>query len=665
MKHVIVGTAGHIDHGKSALVLALTGTDPDRLAEEKRRGITIDLGFAFLTLGDVRLGFVDVPGHERFVRNMLAGVGGIDLVLFVVAADESVKPQTREHFDICRLLAIPRGITVLTKSDLVSPETLELVRLEVEEFLRGSFLAGVPVLSVSAKTGEGLDRLRQELLRVAEEVPGKDSSRHFRLPIDRVFAMKGFGTVVTGTLVSGSVGKEDEVELLPQRKRVRVRGVQVHNEPAERALAGQRTALNLAGVEVEELNRGMVLAPPGIFEPTDRVDVALELLPSARPLKNHAQVHFHQGTLETIADVVFFERATLASGERAYAQLRLHKPTLLLPGDRFIIRQFSPVITMGGGRVLDNLARALRAYKRLARAERAVSSLVSRLQTFDSGQKEEMLAEILRDEGESAITLMRLMARTGWTQSESRELLRQAQAAGKVHLLSEQPVLVAETERLLELAKNTLMAVDAFHKANPLAVGIPKQELHEKVFGGRPFASAPFGPPRRTQGRQGKRGGPFSAELFRVVLEELVRTGKLEVAQESVKRAGREVAFTEEEARARAQIEEAFAKAGLTVPTVKEILAKLPVEAKRAQKILQLLLREKVLIKVSEDLLFHHSAMTRLRGLLAEQKKKSNQISVPAFKELTGVTRKYAIPLLEYLDREKVTRRVGDERIIL
>ncbi len=657
MKNVIVGTAGHIDHGKSALVLALTGTDPDRLEEEKRRGITIDLGFAFLTLGDVRLGFVDVPGHERFVRNMLAGVGGIDLVLFVVAADESVKPQTREHFDICRLLAIPRGITVLTKSDLVSRETLELVRLEVEEFIRGSFIEGGPILSVSAKSGEGLDRLRQELQRVASEVPGKDSSRFFRLPIDRVFAMKGFGTVVTGTLVSGSVGKEDEVEILPERKRVRVRGVQVHNEPTERALAGQRTALNLAGVEVDELKRGMVLATPGIFEPTDRVDVVLELLASAKPLKNHAEVHFHQGTLETIAEVSLLEGATLAPGGRAYAQLRLHEPTLLLPRDRFIIRQFSPVITIGGGRVLDNLARPLRAYKHLGRAGQTASSLISRLHTFENGQEAEVLAEILHEGSEAAFTLMRLMARTGWTQAELLELLRQAQAAGRVHMLSEQPRpggLIAETDRLMELAKNTLMAVDAFHKANPLAVGIPKQELHEKVFGARPFGSA-----------QGKRGGPFSAELFRVVLEELVRTGRLEVTQESVKRAGREVRFSDDEARARAQIEEAFAKAGLTVPTVKEILAKLPVEAKRAQKILQLLLREKILVKVSEDLLFHQSAINRLRELLAEQKKKGNQISVPAFKELTGVTRKYAIPLLEYLDREKVTRRVGDLRVIL
>src|SRR3990172_6549951 len=273
MKHVIVGTAGHIDHGKSALVQALTGTDPDRWEEEKRRGITLDLGFAHLELDDIRLGFVDVPGHERFVRNMLAGVGGIDLALLVIAADESIKPQTREHFDICRLLGIPRGLTVLNKADLVEPEVLELVRLEAEEFLAGSFLAGAPIVAVSSKTGAGLDQLKEELQRVAATVPGKDTSHYFRLPIDRAFTMKGFGTVVTGTLVSGSIGRDEEVELFPGGRRLRVRGLQVHNQPAERATAGQRTALNLAGIEAGELERGMVLAAPGLFAATERVDV--------------------------------------------------------------------------------------------------------------------------------------------------------------------------------------------------------------------------------------------------------------------------------------------------------------------------------------------------------------------------------------------------------
>ena len=360
MKSVIVGTAGHIDHGKSALVRALTGIDPDRLEEEKRRGITIDLGFANLDLQSpggepIRIGLVDVPGHERFVRNMLAGVGGIDLVLLVVAADESVKPQTREHFEICRLLSVQRGITVLTKSDLVDAETLEVVTMEVAEFLAGSFLdpATSPIIPVSSKTGAGLDQLKRELARLAAEVPAKDSSAVFRLPIDRVFTMKGFGTVVTGTLVSGTVHKEQEVEVHPTGKRLRVRGVQVHGHPAEEAIAGQRTALNLAGVETTELARGMMLTPPEMFHPVARLGVQLDLLPSAKPLRQYARVHLHAFAAEAIARVTLLETKQLLPGESGFARLKLDRPLLLFPGDRFILRQYSPVITIGGGRVLD------------------------------------------------------------------------------------------------------------------------------------------------------------------------------------------------------------------------------------------------------------------------------------------------------------------------
>ena len=321
MKAVIVGTAGHIDHGKSALVRALTGTDPDRLEEEKRRGITIDIGFANLDLtspsGDpLRLGFVDVPGHERFVRNMLAGVGGIDLVLLVIAADEGIKPQTREHFDICRMLALQRGITVLTKSDLVDADTLAVVRLEVAEFLKGSFLdpGQSPIVAVSSKTGAGLDELRRELARLAAEIPAKDSAAVLRLPIDRVFSMKGFGTVVTGTMISGTVHKEQELEVHPAGKRVRVRGVQVHGAAAEQAIAGQRTALNLAGVDTSDLARGMMLTPPAMFRPTKRVSVTLDLLRSAKPLRDRARVHLHVFTAETIAEVSLLGSQAVAAG---------------------------------------------------------------------------------------------------------------------------------------------------------------------------------------------------------------------------------------------------------------------------------------------------------------------------------------------------------------
>ncbi|MBI2956445.1 MAG: selenocysteine-specific translation elongation factor [Acidobacteria bacterium] len=642
VKHVIVGTAGHIDHGKSALVLALTGTDPDRWEEEKRRGITIDLGFAHLDLAAasgrdaLRLAFVDVPGHERFVRNMLAGVSGIDLVLLVIAADESIKPQTREHFDICRLLGIERGLTVLTKSDLVEPDVLELVRLETEEFLEGSFLEGAPIVLVSSKTGAGLDRLQEELGRLAATVPGKDASYYFRLPIDRAFLMKGFGTVVTGTLVSGSVGRDEEVEVFPQRKRLRVRGVQVHGRSAERATAGQRTALNLAGVEAGELERGMVLAAPGLFEPTDRVDARLTLLPAARPLKHGARVHFHQGTAEMIAEVRLLDRDELKPGEEAYAQLRLQRPALLLPGDRFIVRQFSPVITIGGGRVLS---------AQPARHRRRDPAVLAYLETLAAGDRDAILAARVERDPRGALSEQQLVAATGWRRQDLEASVAALERAGRLRRLSATPRgfgVVANPARLATLRQQALEAVAAFHQKEPLLEGISKEELKERVFGRAPEV------------------------LFEAVVSELVAAGELTVAGDIVKQAGRTVTLSREEAEAKQTIEQAFARSGLAVPAVKEVLAQAGVEARRAQKIVQILLREGVLVKVTEELLFHRQPLERLGELLRGYKRqKGERLSVPAFKELTGVTRKYAIPLLEYLDRKRLTRRVGDERVIL
>src|SRR4051812_8581645 len=360
-KSVIVGTAGHIDHGKTALVKALTGIDADRLEEEKRRGITIDLGFAHLELSgakdeQLRLGFVDVPGHERFVRNMLAGVGGIDIVLFVIAADEGVMPQTREHFDICRLLGIERGIAVITKSDLVDAAALEALKNQLAQFFSGSFLdlAHAPMIPVSTKSGAAIEELKTALANAAAAAPVRNADAFFRLPIDRVFAMKGFGTVVTGTLIAGRVRKEEEVEVFPSGKRLRVRGVQVHDQQMDEARAGQRTALNLASVNKDELARGMMLATPNTFRATDKVGVSLTLLEGAKRLKQRARAHFHSYTNESIAEVTLHGYQELFPGKTGFARLRFSEPALLLPGDRFIIRQFSPVVTIGGGTVLDN-----------------------------------------------------------------------------------------------------------------------------------------------------------------------------------------------------------------------------------------------------------------------------------------------------------------------
>jgi selenocysteine-specific elongation factor len=634
MKAVIVGTAGHIDHGKSALVRALTGTDPDRLEEEKRRGITIDIGFANLDLKatsgeNLRLGFVDVPGHERFVRNMLAGIGGIDLVLLVIAADESVKPQTREHFDICRLLSVQRGITVLTKADLVDAETLEVVRMEVAEYLRGSFLdpANAPIVAVSSKTGDGLDELKRELARLAVESPAKNASAALRLPIDRVFTMKGFGTVITGTLISGSVRKDDELEVHPIGKRLRVRGVQVHGAASEKAIAGQRTALNLAGVEVSELARGMMLTAAGLFRPTKQVSVELNLLPSAKPLRDRARVHLHAFTAETIAEVSLLEGKQLKPGQSGLARLKLDSPLLLLPGDRFIVRQFSPVITIGGGQVLDasEPGRRVKAEERLAFAR----------QIANAAPLETLLARVAR-RGISGISLAEAVAETGWPPARVHELSIELQKTGKITLCDG---LMITVERFAALRQQTLAAVEQFHKANPLVAGINQEQLREQLG---------VGP-----------------EVCRSLLDALVRDKKLDIAGDQVRGAGRGVVLRDDEAESKQTIEQAFAKAGLQVPALKEVLASLRIDQARAQKIVTLLLRDRVLIKLSDDLVFHRDALEGLRQLVVAQKSKTPRLNVASFKDLAGVSRKYAIPLLEYLDRERVTKRVGDERVLL
>lgn len=630
-KHIIVGTAGHIDHGKSALIEALTGTDPDRLEEEKRRGITIDLGFAFLELDGVRFGFVDVPGHERFVRNMLAGVGGIDLVVLVIAADESIKPQTREHFDICRLLGISRGLVALTKSDLVDTDVLDLVRLEVDDFVRGSFLQGAPVVPVSARTGSGLDALKTTLLDLARASASKNVSGHFRLPIDRSFAMKGFGTVVTGTLVSGALKIGEEVEVYPAGRRVRVRGLHSSGHAIERAVAGQRTAVNLAGIEYGEVARGMVLAPTGIFAPTRRIDARFTLLASAKTLKNRSRVHFHHGTAETIAEVVLLESDSLRPGESRLAQLRLENETLLLPGDRFILRQFSPVVTVGGGAVIDAQAPKHR------RNDPAVGPF---LEALESGNHEQILAAVI-NRSERPFAISELIARTGWTEVEIRAAANVLTGKKQVRTIVEQPLKIAAFSVVGDCAAAVRQVIEQFHRANPLMAGIPKQDLRGSI------------------------GNP-DADLFQVALDDAIRENAVAISGDLVRRAGREIGLTPEEARAKEIIEHEFECAGLAVPSFAAVLEKLPVEKGRAQKIFQILLREKTLIKVAEDLAFHKTAVARLRELVAGYKtQKGLALSVPAFKELTGVTRKYAIPLLEYLDREHVTRRAGDQRVIL
>ena len=667
MKSIIVGTAGHIDHGKTALVKALTGIDADRLEEEKRRGITIDLGFAHMELpasdGEtLRLGFVDVPGHERFVRNMLAGVGGIDLVLLVIAADEAIMPQTREHFDILQLLGVQHGITVLTKSDTVDAETLGVVRLEVEEFLRGTFLDPARtenpplIVAVSSLTGAGLDDLKRAIVAAAVRVQPRDSRTPARLPIDRVFTMKGFGTVVTGTLVSGAIHREDELEVFPGGRRVRVRGIQVHGKAADAALAGRRTALNLAGVATEDLSRGMTLAPPSLFETTRRLDVKLRLLRSApRALKDRARVHFHSFTMETVAGVVLHEfeeggsglaariernprlqernsvpiptkaaHGELSPGYEAFARLKLVQPTLLVPGDRFIIRQFSPVVTIGGGVVLD------------AAPIPRMAGLPRFLETLPTGNAQAILTARVARRQQAGISMARLVSETGWTPSRIEMELAGPLKSGDVvragGRLLHSPALQLLKSRILSGAED-------FHKRNPLVGGISKEELRAQV--------------------------DADPEVFEAVVAMLAKERKIEVAADLVRLPGQGVVMKDEEAESKKRIEDAFATAGFQVPTLQEVLRGLKVDRLRAQKIVTLLLREKALVKVSDDLVFHRTVLEQLRQRMVAYKTKSPTIDVAAFKELTGVTRKYAIPLLEYLDRERITRRVGNAREIL
>jgi len=647
MKSVVVGTAGHIDHGKTALVKALTGVDADRLQEEKRRGITIDLGFAHMDLpspdgATLRLGFVDVPGHERFVRNMLAGVGGIDLVLLVIAADESIKPQTREHFDILQLLGVSRGITVLTKSDAVDPDTLDVVRLEVEEFLRGTFLESAPIVAVSALTGAGLDELKRAISAAAAQGQPRDSKALARLPIDRVFTMKGFGTVVTGTLISGTIRKEEELEVFPPGNRVRVRAVQVHGQASDAALAGQRTALNLVGARKEDLARGMTLASPQTLAATRRVDAKLRLLRSApRALRQRARVHFHSYTMETVAELRFYTASELKDpkavqapryktqmepGEEMFLHFKLQDPALLLPGDRFIIRQFSPLVTIGGGTIVAN------------RAPQKVTDAGQHLEYMErlaSPSREVSLSSLVAGLGPKGITIEEAVARTGWTRNEI------AATASRIPEISRvSDILIARSSLEGVVPKLLIAALNSFHKNNALVAGMNKDELRGQLPGVAP-------------------------EVFAKVLNDAATGKRAEIIGDLVRLPGRGVAMKDEEAESKKKIEEAFASAALKVPALQEVLAGLKIDKVRAQKIVTLLLRDKVLTKVSDELVFHRTALDDLRKRVAAHKAKSATIDVATFKELTGVSRKYAIPLLEYLDRERVTKRVGDSRQIL
>lgn len=634
MKNIIVGTAGHIDHGKTALVRALTGIDADRLKEEKERGITIDLGFAHMDFGEIRFGFIDVPGHERFVKNMLAGVGGIDLVLLVIAADESVMPQTREHFDICKLLKVQSGLVVITKKDLVEEDLLELVKAEVSELAANSFLEASEVVAVSSKTGEGIEDLKQALLRLALRIREKPSDDLFRLPIDRAFTIRGFGTVVTGTLISGHIAKDDEVEVLPTRLRNRVRGVQVYGQVADKAFAGQRTALNLHNIEVQQIERGMVLAHPYTLSPSSMLDVKLRLLASVhRPLRNLSKVRFHHGTSETIARVVLLGRQTLEPAAECYAQLRLDEPAVTVVGDAFIIRQFSPAVTSGGGVILDNHP------PKHKQTDTNVENFLSRI---ESGTPLEKLSAFIK-EANVGLPEKDLIARFGLTRAGLATQVNTLQAGGKIRIVTKDPFYLIDPQSYHALCSDLIKELQSFHRDNPLQKGISKEELKSRLFENAPV------------------------ELFKYLIDDLVQAEKVSVVEDVVSIYGRQLSLSPHEQALRQDMENLFLGSGVQPPTLEETVAKFSLREKedKIKKIFYLLIKERILIKIADDLTLHQKSLAELKARLLEKFPKGSKLSVGSFKDTFSISRKYAIPLLEYLDKERITRRLDGERIIL
>lgn len=613
MTHIIVGTAGHIDHGKTALVRALTGIETDRLKEEKTRGISIDLGFAHLDLGTIRAGFVDVPGHERFVKNMLAGATGIDLLLFVVAADEGVKPQTREHFEICRLLGIRRGIIVLTKTDLAPVELREIAQMDVMELVQGSFLEEAPVVAVSSTTGEGISELKDILRKSASQLserPAGEAS-HFRMPVDRAFTMRGFGPVVTGTVHAGSVRLEEELAVYPEKIPVRIRGIQTHGQATASATAGQRTAINLAGIDIDSLRRGQVLAPREPFRPTEAFLARLDLIPTAPPLKNRSPVHLHLGTAQIEAEIRFLERDEARYPDRPAARILLAEPALILPGDRFILRRSSPLETIAGGIVVDS------APPRKRRKDLAV--WIAQLEQSDVLTRIGLYA----DSAPHGLSRQELIARGGFTGTE-------IDAAG----LQSCGEYLLTNSRLQQIRGNVAAKVTTYHREHPLAPGIAKEELR------------------------------VGTQLPAAILEAAIAgTPSLSATGEFVRAEAHRPNLGHDESAALRKIEAAFQRAGLQVPSVGEVLAASGVDASRANSLLQILLRSGKLTRITPDLVFHSAAIAGLREQLAARR--GQRFGVTDFKNWTGVSRKYAIPLLEYLDRTRITRRDGDSRLIL
>lgn len=643
MKDLIIGTAGHIDHGKTTLVHALTGIDTDRLKEEKARGITIDIGFAHMDLDGYRLGFIDVPGHERFVKNMLAGIGGIHLVMLVVAADESVMPQTREHFEICRLLHIPAGIVVISKKNLVDDELVLLVEEEVRELMAGSFLENAPLVRVDSLSGEGIPELRNALLAQLRKLDEKgsfefDSSRLFRLPVDRVFSVRGFGTVVTGTPSGGEVTKDATIAVYPFGRTAKVRGIEIFNQKAEKVRSGQRTALNLSGLNKEDLARGMTLSVPQVPQPTLMLDASVHLLPRApSALKHRSPVRFHQGSAELMGRLYLLEGPELKQGETALAQIRLDSPALCFPGDRFVLRRYSPLVTIGGGYVLDNAPPKYRR-KDLLWAVEELSKLAGDLLSAQADRDQALLQYVIQRAGLKGLNFDELAARTGM---QVEHLHGKLHGLPSVLVISQETPLAVSRAHLDQLKSRIESYLNEFHKRNPLSAGVSREELKRRFL------------PESGSG------------YFLHVLSMLQEEGIACTSASVVSRAGREVRLTPDQEQMQQEILRQFHQSGLLITTFDELSARLKKSPDQLRDLFFFLLEKGTLIRLSGDLVTHpdhlQAVITKLRNSLP----KEAEFSVPEFKDLFGLSRKYAIPLLENLDRRKVTRRRGDLRRLL
>ncbi len=631
MKQIILGTAGHIDHGKTSLIKAVTGINTDRLKEEKLRGITIELGFASMDLpSGQHIGIVDVPGHEKFVKHMVAGATGIDIVVLVIAADEGVMPQTREHMDICSLLNIKYGFVALTKTDMVDEEWMELVTEDIMDFVHGTFLEDAPIIPVSSTTGKGLPEFIETLNELSSKIPQKTATGLFRLPVDRVFTMKGFGTVITGTLLSGKVNVGDSIMIYPSGITSKVRGIQVHNESVDTAFAGMRTAINFQGLEKASINRGEVLSSPEALTPSYMVDLTVQFLPgNSKPLKNRSRVRFHTGTSEILGVLVLLDRDKLMPGDSAAAQIRLDSPVAVVKDDNFVLRSYSPVHTIAGGQILNPIPNKHKSFK---------PETIQGLKIIAENTPEEVAAHHINESGLKGVSFSNLKIMTNMPE---KKLLNVMQS-----LLSKKKVIITDREKLTYIHEKTLKKLnddifghlENFHKIHPLKTGMSKEELKSKL----PAA--------------------VGQKLFSLIINQMTKEKIITAEQSIIHLAKHSVSLGIDQEDLKQKIVDAYKKADLTPPYFKELSNTLKIEPKYGKDVLLLLVNEKILIKAKEDLYFHVDAINALKTKLVNFLETNKELTTPQFKEMTSVSRKYLIPLIEYFDSAKVTIRIGDIR---